>query len=156
MNVTATLFGQILAFAVLVWFVMKFLWGPIIQIMEDRKGRIADGLAAAERGHHEREAGEQMALEVIREAREAAAEIMTQAQTRALEIISEAQTEARTEGERLLAAARTEIEREVNQAKEQLRQQVAALAVAGAERILRKEISLEQHDHLLTQLAANL
>ncbi len=140
MNMTATLIGQILTFAALVWFINRFLWGPLTRMMADRSKRIADGLAAAERGQHEQELAEKRAMEVLHGAKGQAAEIISQAQRRAGEIIEEAKNDARGEGERLLQAARAEIDQEVNRAREQLRSQVASLAVAGAERVLAREI----------------
>ncbi|CAK0761573.1 ATP synthase Fo complex subunit b [Gammaproteobacteria bacterium] len=132
------------------------MWGPLTQVLEERKKRIADGLAAAERGHHEKELGKRRAIEVIREAREAAAEMMTQAQSRSRDIVEEAEDEAKASAERIMTAAKIEIEQEVSRAKEQLRAQIAILAVSGAERILRKEIDAKDHAQMLTTLAANL
>ncbi len=156
MNVTATLIGQMLTFAVLVWFVNRFLWGPMTQMMEDRKTRIAEGLAAAERGKHEQELAERRATEVIHEAKQQAAEILAQAQKRANEIVEEAKDTARAEGQRIVAAANAEIDQEVNRAKEQLRGQVVTLAVTGAGKVLRKEIDPKAHDDLLQDLVAQL
>jgi len=155
-NVTATLLGQMIAFAILVVFIKEFLWGPLTQVLEERKKRIADGLAAAERGHHEKELGKRRAIEVIREAREAAAEMIIQAQSRSRDIVEEAEDEAKASAERIMTAAKIEIEQEVSRAKEQLRAQISILAVSGAERILRKEIDAKDHAQMLTTLAANL
>jgi len=155
-NVTATLIGQMLTFAVLVWFINRFLWEPMTQMMEDRKKRIADGLAAAERGKHEQQLAEQRAKEVLQEAKQQAAEIIAQAQKRAAEIVDEAKEQARSEGERLKTAAQAEIEQEINRAKEQLRGQVVSLAVAGASKVLRKEIDAKAHDELIQDLVAQL
>ncbi len=156
MNVTATLIGQMLTFFVLVWFVWRFLWDPMTQMMEDRKKRIADGLAAAERGKHEQELAEQRAKEVIHEAKDKAAEILAQAQKRASEIVEEAKDAARAEGDRLKAAAHAEIDQEVNRAKEHLRGQVVTLAVAGASKVLSKEIDEKSQDALLQDLVAQI
>lgn len=156
MNVTATLFGQMLTFAVLVWFIMKFLWDPMTKMMEDRKKRIADGLAAAERGKHEQELAEKRAAEVIHEAKDEAAQIVAQAQKRASEIVEEAKNNARAEGDRLIAAANAEIEQEVNRAKEHLRGQVVSIAVSGAGKVLNKEIDAKAHDALLKDLVAQI
>lgn len=156
MNVTATLFGQMLTFAVLVWFVNRFLWGPMTRMMEDRKKRIADGLAAAERGKHEQELAEKRAAEVIHEAKEQASEIIAQAQKRSNEIVEEAKDSARAESERIVAAANAEIEQEVHRAREQLRGQVATLAVAGASRIMEREIDAANHQQMLDELAAEI
>ena len=156
MNITATLFGQIVTFAVLVWFIRRFLWDPMTRMMEDRKKRIADGLAAAERGKHEQELAEKRATEVIHEAKAQAAEILAQAQRRSNEIVEEAKNTARSEGERLLAAANAEIEQEVNRAREQLRGQVVSLSVAGASKVLKREIDDKAHDQMLQDLVAQL
>lgn len=156
MNVTATLIGQMLTFAVLVWFINRYLWGPMTQMMEDRKKRIADGLAAAERGKHEQELAEKRAKEVIHEAKDQASEILAQAQKRAGEIVEEAKAQARVEGERLKAAASAEIEHELNRAKEHLRGQVVTLAVSGAARVLSKEIDEKAHGDLLKDLVAQI
>ncbi|CAK0746808.1 ATP synthase subunit b [Gammaproteobacteria bacterium] len=156
MNVTATLLGQMITFSVLVIFIKEFLWGPVIQALEDRKKRIADGLAAAERGHHERELGQKRAIEIIREARQSAAEMIEQAQNRARDILEDTEEEARAAAERLMLAARTEIDQEASRAREQLRHELVVLAVAAAERILRKEIDVKEHEQLLAHFAANL
>ncbi|SCZ64392.1 F0F1 ATP synthase subunit B [Thiohalomonas denitrificans] len=156
MNVTATLFGQMLTFFVLVWFVWKFLWDPMTQMMEDRKTRIADGLAAAERGKHEQELAEKRAAEVIHEAKEKAAEIIAQAQKRSSEIVEEAKETARTEGERIKASAQSDIEQEVNRAKESLRGKVVSLSVAGASKVLAREIDEKSQEDLLKDLVAQI
>ncbi len=156
MNVTATLLGQMATFLVLVAFITKYLWGPLINVLEDRKKRIADGLESAERAHQERELAKKRAVEVIREARDAAAVLIEQAQSRAQGIIEDAQEEAHKESERLLIAARAEIEKELYRAKEDLRGRLAVLVVAGAGQILRKEISMETHKEMLAQLAATI
>ncbi|WP_303902400.1 F0F1 ATP synthase subunit B [Thiohalomonas denitrificans] len=156
MNVTATLFGQMLTFFVLVWFVWKFLWDPMTQMMEDRKKRIADGLAAAERGKHEQELAEKRAAEVIHEAKEKAAGIIAQAQKRGSEIVEEAKETARTEGERIKASAESDIEQEVNRAKESLRGKVVSLSVAGASKVLAREIDEKSQEDLLKDLVAQI
>jgi len=155
-NITVTLLAQMIAFALLIWFVNKVMWGPLSGIMEARQKRIADGLAAAEKGKHEQELAEKRAKEVLKEAKDQAADIVAQGQKRAAEIVEEAKETARTEGERIVAAANAEIEREVNQAKEALRAQVAVLAVAGAEKVLKREIDAKAHDALLSDVAAQI
>jgi F-type H+-transporting ATPase subunit b len=155
-NVTATLIAQLAAFGVLVWFVMNFLWGPITRLMEERKTRIADGLAAGERGRREQELAEKRAKTVVQEAKGQAAEIVSQAQKRATEIIEEGKAQAREEGNRLLQASRAEIEHETTRAREQLRQQVASLAVAGAEKILQREVDPQEHQKILEGLVKQL
>lgn len=156
MNITATLFVQMITFALFVWFTMRFVWRPLTGIMEERNKRIADGLAAAERGQHEQELAEQRAKETLHEAKERASEIVNQAQKRANEMVEEAKTEARTEGERLLTAAKAEIEQEVNRAREQLRAQVAVLAVDGAERVLKREVDANAHNQMLDELVSQI
>lgn len=156
MNITATLIGQVVTFLILVWFIKRFLWGPLIQMLEDRRQRIADGLAAGERGRHEQELAEKRAAERLHEAKQQAQEIIAQAERRATEIVEEAKNQARKEGERLLEAAQAEIEQEVNRAREGLRGQVVSLAVAGAGRVLKREIDAKAHDELLNELVGNL
>lgn len=151
-----TLFGQLGTFAVFVFFIYRFLWGPMTNMMEERRKRIADGLAAAERGQHERELAEKHAKEVLHEAKEQAKEIIAQAQKRADEIVEESKDDARAEGERLIAAARSEIEQQMNQAREKLRAEVVELSLAGAEQVLMREVDAKAHNEALTKLAAQL
>ncbi len=156
MNINATLIGQAISFAFFVWFCMKFVWPPIANALEERKKKIADGLAAAERGKHEQELAEQRATEVIGEAKQEASNIIAQAQKRASEIVEEAKETARTEGERIVNAANAEIEQEVNRAKEHLRGQVVSIAVAGAGKVLNREIDDKAHDDLLKDLVSQI
>lgn len=156
MNINLTLFGQMIAFAVFVWFTMKFVWPPIMKAIEERKAKIADGLAAAERGKHEQQLAQQRATERLQEAKQQAAEIVARAEKRAAEIVEESKDTARAEGARLLESARAEIEQETNKAREQLRHNVAQLAVAGAERILRREIDAEAHKDIVADLAQRI
>ena len=156
MNINATLIGQSIAFFLFVWFCMKFVWPPIMAALEERKIKIADGLAAAERGKHEHELAQKRASEVIHEAKEQAANIIAQAQKRANEIVDESKDTARTEGERLITAANTEIEQGVNRAREQLRGQVVTLSVAGAAKVLGREIDDSAHDELLQDLVSQI
>ena len=156
MNVTLTLIGQMGTFAVLIWFVMKFLWNPVLKAMEDRSNRIAEGLAAAEQGIKDREEAEAKALEELREAREQAKEIIAQANKRGEEIVESAKNDGREEGERMKTAAQAEIDQQLNQAREQLRGEVVRLAVIGAERILDAEVDAAAHNASLEKLAAEL
>ena len=153
MNINMTLIGQLLAFAVFVWFTMRFVWPPIAKALEDRKAKIADGLAAAERGQHEQQLAQERAKEKLLEAKQQAAEIVARAEKRAAEIVEESKDTARTEGERLLHAAQAEIDQEANKAREELRAKVAVLAVAGAEKILRKEIDADAHKDIVDAVA---
>ena len=156
MNITATLFAQIVAFALFIWFVNKVLWGPVTKMMADRQKRIADGLAAADKGKHEMELAEERAKELLRDAKTQAGEIIAQAEKRGNEIIEESKQTARSEGDRLKAAAQAELEQEVNRAREQLRGQVAGIAVAGAQRILSREIDAKAQSDLLKDLVAQI
>jgi F-type H+-transporting ATPase subunit b len=156
MNINATLIGQAISFAVFVWFCMKFVWPPVMAALEERKKKIADGLAAAERGKHEQELAEQRAKKVIHQAKEEAAGILAQAQKRASEIVEEAKEAAHAEGDRIVAAANAEIEQEVNRAKESLRGQVVSLAVAGAGKVIDRELDASAHDALLQDLVSQI
>ena len=156
MSITATLIGQILTFAVLVWFINKVLWGPLTAMLEARKTKIADGLAAAERGQHEHELAKKDAVKHIKKAKEQAAEIIAQAQKRSSEIIEDAKNEAKAEGERIIHAAHAEIELEANRVKEALREQVVDISVAAAARILKKEINAKTHETILKDAAGQI
>jgi F-type H+-transporting ATPase subunit b len=156
MNINATLIGQSIAFFGFVWFCMKYVWPPLTAALDARKKTIADGLAAADRGRHEHELAERRAAEILRESKEEAANIIAQAQKRATEVIDESKGQARAEGERLLAAANAEIEQEINRAKEQLREEVVAISIAGATRILGREVNAEAQNELLEDLVAQI
>jgi F-type H+-transporting ATPase subunit b len=156
MNINLTLIGQTITFAVFVWFCLKFIWPPIMKALEERKTRIADGLAAAERGQHEQELAEQRAVEVIKEAKEQAKEIVAQAQKRRDEIVDEAKDDARAEGDRLIKNAQAEIEQQLNQAREQLRHDVVDLALEGAQQVLMREVDSKAHTEALQRLAGQL
>ncbi len=156
MNINATLIGQSIAFFVFVWFVMKFVWPPLIEALDQRKKTIADGLAAAERGMHEHELAEKAAEEHIKEAKNQASEIVTQAQKRASEIVEEAKDTAKEEAGRVKTAADAEIEQEISRAKEYLRQQVAGIAMAGAEQVLKREIDEKAHSEIVDDMIAQI
>lgn len=151
-----TLIGQSIAMLVFVWFCMKFIWPPIMQAIEERQKEIADGLAAAERGQQSLDKAQAEAGDVVAEARKQATSILDQAHARANEIVAEGKTDGVKERERQLAAARSEVEQETNRAREELRAQVAAIAVASAEKILRREIDPKAHEDILSRLAAEL
>lgn len=156
MNINLTLIGQTIGFALFVWFCMKFVWPPLTQALHERQKKIADGLAAAERGEHEEELAQQRATEKLRAAKEQASEIVEQANKRASEIVEEAKESARTEGERIKSQAHAEIDQEVTRAREQLRGQVTAIAISGAERVLRSEVDADAHAKVLDDLVAEL
>ena len=156
MNINLTLIGQSITFALFVWFCMKFIWPPVMGALEARRKEIADGLAAAERGHHEHELAEKRATEHIKEAKGQASDIVAQAQKRASEIVEEAKGDARTEAERIVTGANAEIEQEINRAREHLRQEVVVLAIAGAEKVLKREVDKKTHANTLNELATQL
>jgi F-type H+-transporting ATPase subunit b len=156
MNINLTLIGQSITFFVFVWFCFKFVWPPIVNALAERRKQIADGLAAAERGQHEQELAEKKASLHIKDAKTQAAEIITLAQKRASEIVDESKGDARVEAERIIAGANAEIEQEANRAREQLRKEVVALSIAGAEKILKKEVDAKVHESSLKDLAAQL
>jgi len=156
MNFNATLIGQTITFIVFVWFCMRFVWPPIMHALEERKKKIAAGLAASERGKHEQELAEERAKKILLEAKEKAGEILTRADKRAAEIVDGAKDDARAEGARLLTAAKAEIEQEINRVKQDLRNQVVSIALAGAGKVLEREVDAAAHDELLNKLAAEI
>jgi F-type H+-transporting ATPase subunit b len=155
-NFNATLIGQTIAMIVFVGFCVKFIWPVIMNAIEARQIEIADGLAAAEKGQASLAAAETETAKIVGEARLQAKGILDQAHTRANEIVEAARGEGETERQRLLEAAQTELEVEINRARDELRGQVAAIAMAGAELVLAREIGAETHRELLDSLAANL
>ncbi len=156
MSINATLIGQMITFALLVWFTMKYIWPPLFDSLEERKKKIADGLAAAEKGQEQIILAEKKAIGVIKDAKEQSSEIVTLAQKRANEIVEESKDTAKKEGERLLLAAKAQIEQEMQQAKEGLRQQVADLALNAAEQILNAEIDKTKHQDIITKVSKQL
>jgi F-type H+-transporting ATPase subunit b len=155
-NINATLLGQAITFAILIWFTMKFVWPPLMAAMAERAKTIADGLAAAERGKHDLELAEKRAAEILRQGKEKASEIIAASEKRASEIIEEAKSQARAEGDRILVAAKSDIDQEVFRAREQLRTHVSAIALAGAGKILAREIDAKAHNDLLDKLVAEI
>ena len=156
MNIPVTLIVQMVVFAIFIWVVMTFIWPIILGAMNEREKKIASGLAAAEEGQKGLSEAKSRADEVIKEARTRALAIESQARTQANQIIEEARKAASLEGEKALASAKTQIELESNRARDSLRGQVVSLAVAGAKRVLEKEIDPKAHGELLDQLAAKL
>ena len=156
MDINMTLIGQTIAMIVFVWFCMKFIWPPLIGAIEDRQTQIADGLAAAERGQQSLDKAQAQASEIIEDARKQATGILDQAHARANEIIAEGKADGMKERERQLAAAHAEVEQETNRAREELRGQVSAIALASAEKILKREIDPSAHEEILSGLAAEL
>ncbi len=156
MSINATLIGQMITFTLLVWFTMKYVWPPIMAALEERKTKIAEGLAAAERGQDEIKLAEKKAKSVLKEAKEQSAEIIATAQKRANELVEESKLQAKTEGERLLEAAKAQIEQEMLQARENLRKEVSSLALRAAEQILTEEIDKAKHQDILNRAAEQL
>ena len=156
MDINATLIGQSIAMIVFVWFCMKFIWPPLLGAIEERQQKIADGLAAADKGELRLEEAKVEADEIVSDARKQATGILDQAHARANEIVADGKSDGVKERERQLGAAKAEIEQETNRAREELRGQVSAIAVASAEKILQREIDADAHDDILSKLAAEL
>ena len=156
MNMNATLIGQLIAFAVFVWFCMRYVWPPLMDAIEDRQKTIADGLAASERAEKDLELAQQKATGQLRDAKQQAAEIIEQAKKRANQLVDEETQRSHAEREKIINQGYAEIEAERNRAKEDLRKQVAALAVVGAERILQREIDVAAQDDIVEKLVAEL
>lgn len=156
MNINLTLFAQAMVFAGLIWFTIKFIWPPLLAAIEARQKQIADGLAAGEQGRKSLELSTRQAEEAINESRARATDILSQAEKRAAQLIDEAKGAAKDEGAREKAAAKAEIGQELQRARELLREQVAALAVAGAEKILRREVDARAHAELLDGIKRQL
>jgi len=155
-NINATLFAQMIVFGILIWVTMKFIWPPLMKAMEDRAQRIGEGLAAADRSQRDLAQAQEQVDAVVREARTKANEIIEQAHGRANQIIDAAKIEAIAEAGRQKAAAVAEIDVAANRAREDLRKQVSALAVAGASRLIKREIDASVHKVLLDDLAAEI
>ena len=156
MNINITLFAQAAVFAAFIWFTVKFVWPFMLRAIEARQKTIADGLAAAEQGRKSLEVSAKQAGEEIAGARGRASDILAQAEKRAAQVIAEAKAAAKAEGDREKAAAKAEIQQEAQRAREKLRDEVAALAVAGAEKILRREVDAKAHADLLEGIKKQL
>lgn len=156
MSINATLIGQMITFTLLVWFTMKYVWPPIIQALEERKSKIAEGLAAAEKGQEEIKLAEKQARKILREAKEQAAEIVSSAQKRANEVVEESKVNAQQEGERMIQAANAQIEQASQQARETLRKEVSSLALLAAEQILKEEIDKAKHQEIINKATEKL
>ena len=156
MNINLTLIGQMIAFIGFVWFCMKIVWPPILAAMKEREQKISDGLAAADRASHDLELAKEKAVERLKEAKHEAATIVDSANKRANQIVDEAKEAAVVEADRVKAAAQAEIEQETNRAREQLRGEVAALSLAGAEKVLGAAIDRQAHSELVEKLASEL
>lgn len=156
MDINATLIGQMITFIVFVVFTMKYVWPPITKAMQEREKKIADGLAAAERGEHSLELAQKKAVEIIHEAKQTAAEIVEHANNRAMLALDDAKENARIESDRIIAHARTEIKQQINAAKQKLHNEVANLALGIAEKIVEQDINPATHQKLLDKMAGSL
>jgi F-type H+-transporting ATPase subunit b len=156
LDINLTLICQSIAMIVFVWLCMRYLWPPLLQAIEERQAKIAEGLAAADQGEAKLVEATAKAEEIVAEARKQATGILDQAHARANEIAAEGKADGAKERERQLAAAKAEIEQEANRAREELRGEVSAIALAGAERILSREIDARAHEEILGKLAAEL
>ena len=156
MNLNATLIAQVLVFGILVWFTLKYVWPPIAKALDERADKIAEGLAAAERGKSDFEQAEKKVAELLADGRNQATELVANAENRPAQIVEEAKNQASVEAARIAARAKSDLEQETNRAREALREQVAALAVKGAEAILRSEVNAAKHADLLANLKQEL
>ena len=156
MNLNATLVAQLVVFFILAWFTMKFVWPPIMKALDERATKIAEGLAAAERGRQSLDLASKHSAETMREGKEKVAEVIAQAEKRALQIIEDAKAQAKLEADKVVAGAKAEIEQEAARVKESLRERVAELAVAGAEKILRREVNVKVHADMLAAIKQDL
>jgi F-type H+-transporting ATPase subunit b len=156
MNITFTLVAQAAVFTAFIWFTKVFVWPFMLRAIEQRQKTIADGLAAAEQGKKSLEVSTRQAEESVKQGRERSAEIIAQAEKRAAQVIEEAKAAAKAEGDREKAAAKADIQQEASRTREQLREHVAALAIAGAEKILRREVDAKAHADLLDGIKKQL
>jgi len=156
MNFNATLIGQSITFIVFVWFCMKYIWPPLMAVLEERNARISEGLAAAEQGQKDLEDAQSKVSESLNDAKQQAQEIINQAQKRANEIVDESKDTAREEAEKIKIAASSDIDQQINSAREQLRKEVSSIALAGAEQILKREVDAKTHAAVLDELVAQI
>ncbi|MCP4470939.1 MAG: F0F1 ATP synthase subunit B [Gammaproteobacteria bacterium] len=156
MNFNATLIGQTITFAVFVWFCMKYIWPPLMAALDERNARISEGLAAAQRGQQDLEDAQAKVGESLGEAKQQAQEIINQAQKRANEIVDEAKDSARDEADKIKAAASADIAQQITAAREHLRKEVSAIALAGTQQILKREVDAKAHAAVLDELVAQI
>lgn len=156
MNFNLTLIGQSIAFAIFVWFTMKYVWPFIMGMMAEREKRIADGLAAAEEGQQKLEQADKRYEELVAEGKQQASDIIAQANKRGDELVEESKDTAKEEAERIKHTAQADIEHEYAQAREQLKAEVAKLALVGAEQILMREVDQKAHNDILDKVCAKL
>lgn len=156
MNINLTLFGEMITFAVFVWFTMRFVWPPLMKVMEERREKIAAGLAAAEKAKRDLELASHKVTELLTEAKAQAAQMIEQAHHRANHIIEEAKGAARKEGERLLVIAKEDIGREFHAARDVLMTEIASLVITGAEKVLQQEVNKSANDKIISEMINTL
>ena len=156
MEINATLLGQIITFLLLVWFTMKYVWPPITKAIHEREKKIAAGLEASDRSKRELELAEQQVQVLLRDAKQDASHIVDQAHKRSVQMIEEAKETARAEGQRILDHAQEEFAREVTQTREELRKHLARLAIAGAEKIIKRNLDVPTNSALLDEFVAEI
>jgi F-type H+-transporting ATPase subunit b len=156
LGINVTLLGQMGTFLVFIWFTMKFVWPPIVKALEERRERIADGLAAAERGQRALDEADALVAERLREARQQGAQIIEQADRRGAELVDEAKQNAEAAAERIMSQGRAELELEISRARAALQGEVAAIALSGARQLLEREIDASTHRELLDRLSGQL
>ncbi len=156
MNFNATLIGQSITFIVFVWICMKYIWPPLMTILEARTAKISEGLAAAQRGQQDLVDAQAKVSDSLKDAKQQAQEIINQAQKRANEIVDEAKDSARDEADKIKVSASADIDQQVTAAREQLRKEVSVIALAGAEQILKREVDAKVHAEVLDELVAQI
>jgi F-type H+-transporting ATPase subunit b len=156
MNINATLLGQAISFAIFVFFCMKFVWPPLTVALADRQKKIREGLDVAKQAQNDLASAQDQVAKELKAVKDQAAQLLEQANRRANQLVEEAKAQAVVESEHVKALARDEIAQEINRARDVLRAQVAALAIAGAEKILRKEVDANKHADILNELATEL
>ena len=156
MNINLTLFGEMITFAIFVWFTMRFIWPPLMKAMMDRRDKIAAGLAAAEKGQRDLELAAHKVTELLTEAKAQAAQLIEQANHRANQIIEDAKARSRVEGDRLLAIAKIDIEREFQSAREKLLKEMSSLVIKGAEKVLQHEVNKSANDKLVSEMMSEM
>jgi len=155
-SINATLIGQMITFTLLVWFTMQYVWPPLIEALEERKKKISEGLAAAEKGQEDVKLAEKKALKYLKEAKAESANIIALAQKRANDVVEESKGTAKLEGEKMIESARAQIEQEIQHAKETLRKEVSSLALKAAEQILQEEVDKAKHKDMISKVSQQL
>ena len=156
MNFNFTLIGQLLAFILFVWFCMRYVWPPMLQILEEREKEVADGLEAASRGKRELEEANSQRVAIVDEAKKEAADLVSQAGQRANQMVEDAKSQAQEEADRIKTSAKADLEQAAKKAREEIRSEVSTLIVAGAEKILGSEIDQEKNAEIIEEISKEL